>query len=215
MRRYTEEEIKFIKKHTGSKTVKAIAVHLDRSYPSVFKKIQQLHLDTGYAWSDEDVHYLINHYEKETLEEIANHLKRNKGSVRAKIKRLGLVATDIAQVRKRKEKHFYPWTNKEEELLRSLAESRTFTYPDIAEKLNRSERSIQSKLRRLKLPTPMPLDRHNFYTTEDEKELEKLYKEGNTLEEIGFRMNRSARAVKGKLIRMGYDTSRRFWEVRK
>lgn len=53
MKKWTEYEINYIKYNIKTKTIKQIAIDLDRSESSIYSKISKLNIEKNFKWNDE------------------------------------------------------------------------------------------------------------------------------------------------------------------
>lgn len=91
-RRYTEDDIRFIRKWWKRKTVAQIARHVRRSESAVRTKAWELGLTNGHEglWTEEEVAVLRSNYGFKKASEIARMLDRSTHAVSQKIFALGL-----------------------------------------------------------------------------------------------------------------------------
>lgn len=75
LKKWTEEEILFLKENYYSLEAKKLSASLGRSISSIRTKFSKLGLCKLKKWSKKDSEYLIKNYDKKTLEEIAHKLK--------------------------------------------------------------------------------------------------------------------------------------------
>lgn len=112
---------------------------------------------------------------------------------------------DIIKSRKIKRSNNHAWTDEEDRLLRSMLNAYKYTYPEISQRINRSEGAIKRRIRDLGLKQrPVRLNNHVKYTDEEVKMIVEMFDKGHCLEDIAHRINKSALGVRGKLERMGY-----------
>ncbi|UQD52329.1 hypothetical protein C0971_10125 [Bacillus methanolicus] len=112
---------------------------------------------------------------------------------------------DFIKKRKIKKNNYDPWTEEEDNILKGMLNAYKYTYPEIAQRLNRSEAGIKRRIQELGLKArPVRLNNHVKYTPEEVKLIEELIDKGHCLEDIASRINKSALGVRGKLERMGY-----------
>lgn len=93
-RKYTDEEIQFIKSNYQILTIQEIADALNRTYSSIFSKAQDIGLTKAgcknNVWSKDEINFIIANYKNMTNNEIANELNRTKQAVAVKISKLNL-----------------------------------------------------------------------------------------------------------------------------
>lgn len=98
-----------------------------------------------------------------------------------------------------------PWTPEEENILKGMLNAYSYTYPEIAQRLNRSEGAIKRRIRDLGLKSrPVRLNNTIKYTQEEVEMIVNLFDKGHCVEDIASRINKSALGVRGKLERLGY-----------
>lgn len=97
------------------------------------------------------------------------------------------------------------WSSEEDRMLRNMVNAHKFTYPEIAQRLKRSQGAVKRRLLDLDMKArPIALNNQVKYTRQDVATLLDLVSKGYSMEEIGHRLNKSALGVRGKLERMGY-----------
>lgn len=94
-RRWTEEEIEFLKENYEKEKPEKIAEELSRSLSSVYCKAQSLNLSSkrcgyGRKWTSEEEKYLKENYSELPPQKIADELDRSLNSVYGKAKNLDL-----------------------------------------------------------------------------------------------------------------------------
>ena len=143
MKRWTKEEIEYLKKYAKKKTYKELAVDLHRTQSCVEVKMRKVNIKPKLMreileWTKEEADYIKNNAKDKTCHEISNDLCRPYSSVSQKIHNL-----DITSKLLKKE-----WTKNEIDVAQSLA-SNDKTYQEIADELNRTKLSVERKLVRL------------------------------------------------------------------
>lgn len=114
-------------------------------------------------------------------------------------------AADHIKVQKIKKSNNNAWTEEEDNILKGMLNAYCYTYPQIAERLKRSEAAIKTRIYDLGiLARPVHLNNHVKYTPEEEMLIISLFERGHCLEDIAARLNKSALGVRGKMERMGY-----------
>ncbi|RLC78613.1 MAG: hypothetical protein DRI61_09580 [Chloroflexi bacterium] len=91
-KRWTDEEIAFMKDYYGILSPKEIARRLGRSYNAVRNKAVELGLTKSLDWTDKEIALLKALYGRMPASEIAKLLGRSEDSVYHKAMRLGLKA---------------------------------------------------------------------------------------------------------------------------
>ena len=98
LKRYTPEELKFIKNNYKKMTVEQIAKSLDRSEKAVRSKIEQLGLKLSnlkrnepFKWTADKEKVILENYQKISDYEVAKLLDTSEGIVFRKRKRMGLI----------------------------------------------------------------------------------------------------------------------------
>ncbi|SFH68916.1 helix-turn-helix domain-containing protein [Pisciglobus halotolerans] len=99
-----------------------------------------------------------------------------------------------------------PWTTWEISELKFLLNQEKYTYPEISEKLNRSQGALKRKIYDLNLPWPVYVNRTAVppYTQEEIDKAIDLYKSGYPLAEVAKMIGRTEMGLRGKLERSGY-----------
>lgn len=103
--------------------------------------------------------------------------------------------------------HSTPWSKEEDEKLKWMLRQFKYTYPEIAEELQRTQGAVKRRILDLGLKErPIRLYNHIKYTPDEEKMLVEMLEKGYCFEEIASRLgsHRSALGVRGKAERMGY-----------
>lgn len=96
------------------------------------------------------------------------------------------------------------WTADDDLILRSMVNAYSYTYAEIAQRLQRSENAISVRLTVLKLKArPLPA-RKTSWTPEQENLLLQLFDGGYGLNTIGEKLGRNSIAVRCKMQDMGY-----------
>lgn len=139
----TEQDCEYIKKYYEQKTVKELAIDLNKSIGTIYKTIQKLGLEykdrDGKVWTDDEISFLKNNYLTMTYVEIADYLKRSLRSVQSKASLLKL----------RKGISAKNWSKEEIEFLKENANS--MGYDEIARHINRSLSAIYNRVYELQL----------------------------------------------------------------
>lgn len=91
---WTKQDEIYLQQNYGKKSIKEIANYLGRSYDSVQRKAQRMHITMhketkSKLWTQEEIDYLEKWYEKRGSEFIAKKLNRTKYAVRKKAQALG------------------------------------------------------------------------------------------------------------------------------
>lgn len=112
---------------------------------------------------------------------------------------------DLIKARTIKKSQNDPWSYEEDNILKGMLNAYRYTYPEIAQRLNRSEGAIKRRISDLGLKQrPIRLNNHVKYKPEEVELIITLFDKGHCLEDIASRINKSALGVRGKLERMGY-----------
>lgn len=112
---------------------------------------------------------------------------------------------DLLKKMRIKKSHNHPWTYEEDNILKGMLHAFRYTYPEIAQRVNRSEGAVKRRIWQLGLKArPVRLNNHIKYTEEELILIETLLEKGHCLEDIAARINKSAIGVRGKLERLGY-----------
>lgn len=90
-RKWSEEEIEYLKKNATKKSIKDIAKKLNRTENSIKNKYQHLKLkSSNKIWTEYELNYIQDNWGKKTYEEMSKKLKRSAGAIKEKGARLGL-----------------------------------------------------------------------------------------------------------------------------
>jgi hypothetical protein len=140
-KRWTEEEIKILKRHYRKRGANYVAQFVEHSPDTIMFKAAQLGIRTNKfrAWEKWEDNYLKRHHTDRSYESIAKTLKRSKKSVTHRASALGLTT-------KRSEN----WTEEDLQKLKELYPNRRNSLEKIAALLNRTKVSIMIKARRMK-----------------------------------------------------------------
>ncbi|MBT2722293.1 hypothetical protein [Bacillus sp. ISL-46] len=112
---------------------------------------------------------------------------------------------DFIKARKIRKSHNHAWTIEEDNILKGMLSAYKYTYPEIAQRVNRSEGAVKRRIKDLSLKQrPIRLNNHIKYKPEEVELIVTLFDKGHCLEDIASRINKSALGVRGKLERMGY-----------
>lgn len=101
------------------------------------------------------------------------------------------------------------WTKEEESRLRGMLNSFSYTYPEIAKILGRSERSLRVKIHELGIKARPVRKDWKEWTDDEVQTLIDLFEKGYGFNTIAEKIGRSAISCYGKLERMGYKGIRR------
>ena len=97
--------------------------------------------------------------------------------------------------------HNAKWTKAEDKELLRLLRMYRYTYPEISERLNRSEGAIQRRVLDLGIKErPLKADNHNIWTDEQIKTLCRMIKEGSNYEVMSRTIGKSTKAIRGKVF---------------
>ena len=96
--------------------------------------------------------------------------------------------------------HNAKWTESEDKELLRLLRTYRYTYPEIANRLQRSEGAIQRRVNDLGIKErPLKADNHNLWTEEEILTLCQMIKEGSNYESISQVIGKSTKAIRGKV----------------
>jgi DNA-binding CsgD family transcriptional regulator len=155
LKKWTEQEIEYLKKWYCKKPTTQIAKYLDRTEDSIRRKADRLGITDasnkirGEEWKEKEINYLKKWYNKKTIRELAATLNRSRSSIQNKANRLGLLDSD-------KRNDSRPWTEEEVEYLEKYFEK--YSSNTMAFKLKRSINSVRRKAQSIGL---------NAYVCED------------------------------------------------
>lgn len=141
-KRWTEDEIKILKKFYSKKGANYVARFVEHSPDTVMLKAAQLGLRTNKfrSWEKWEDNYLKRHHGDRSYESIAKTLKRTKKSVLHRACKLKLT-------NKRSEY----WNPQDLELLKKLYPNRNYSLKEIGVMLNRTPVSVMIKARRMRI----------------------------------------------------------------
>ena len=143
-KRWTEQEVEYLKQHYGVKSAREIAETLGRPLNGLHSKAETLGLDgkrghwssTGKrvgAWTDEEIKFLQENYLDLGAEECANQLGRTKAAVHGKIRQVGGGRPSIGPK--------VEWSEKDLDFLRENYQA--LSWEELVEKLGRTEQAVQ------------------------------------------------------------------------
>lgn len=97
--------------------------------------------------------------------------------------------------------HNTKWTETEDKELLRLLRAYRYTYPEIAERLHRSEGAIQRRVNNLGIKErPIKADNHTLWTEEQLQTLCQMIKAGSNYESMSRAIGKSAKAIRGKVF---------------
>lgn len=189
-RKWTEEEIKFLKDNLGSMSNQEIANALGRNIGSVAAKATKLNVPrkNNRKWTEEDYQFLRDNAATMTNEEIAKALDRNIGSVAKIIPAMGL----------ERKTAYAKWSEKDVAFLKNNAIN--MSNKQLAKALNRNIGSITAKLSELQLGERENITHKKW--TEDEVNFLKNNASNMTNKELAKALNRSVGSVSLKVSTM-------------
>ena len=176
-KKWTEEEIEFLKKNYKSKTNYSLAKELKRSYSSVTLKAQALGLTDSKStfthqvitevvkplskqakaalnrvgWTKKETSFLKENYGKMSFEELAKNLGRSVGSVSGKVSGLGL---PLKKAKKDKNNRKL-WTKDDVQYLKNNYGKKSVKV--LAKQLKRTPYSITSKAHEINVKVESPI----------------------------------------------------------
>ena len=99
--------------------------------------------------------------------------------------------------------HNAQWTEAEERELLRLLKQYKYTYPEIAERLHRSEGAIQRRVLDLGIKErPIKADNHILWTDEELHIVAEMIKSGSNYESMSRAVGKSAKAIRGRVYQM-------------
>lgn len=157
IKRFTDEDIKFLEENYMTMTHAEMAEKLGRTKGTISTKLSQLgftkKLET--RWTEYQVNFLKENYENMLYSDIAEKLGRTESNIRAKCFDLNLVKKDS-------------WTEEEIEFLKSVYYD--FSNSEIAEMMGRTQNSIHIKGSKLGLKkSPYYCDYDFFHNIDTEE----------------------------------------------
>lgn len=97
--------------------------------------------------------------------------------------------------------HNAKWTEAEDKELLRLLRTYRYTYPEIAERLRRSEGAIQRRVNDLGIKErPLKADNHTLWTEEQIQTLCQMIKDGSNYESMSRVLGKSSKAIRGKVF---------------
>ena len=97
--------------------------------------------------------------------------------------------------------HNAKWTEAEDKELLRLLRTYRYTYPEIADRLRRSEGAIQRRVNDLGIKErPLKADNHTLWTEEQIQTLCQMIKDGSNYESMSRVLGKSSKAIRGKVF---------------
>jgi transposase-like protein len=97
------------------------------------------------------------------------------------------------------------WSKEDDRRLSNMVHAYQYTYPEIANRLQRTESALKRRLYDLGIKArPLSLNNMIKYTDQEVQQMIMLYEKGYGLNSIAESLNKSALGVRGKLERLGY-----------
>ena len=97
--------------------------------------------------------------------------------------------------------HNEKWSEAEDKELLRLLRMYRYTYPEIADRLHRSEGAIQRRVNDLGIKErPIKADNHNLWTEEQLQTLCRMIKAGSNYESMSRAIGKSSKAIRGKVF---------------
>ena len=97
--------------------------------------------------------------------------------------------------------HNAKWSEAEDKELLRLLRAYRYTYPEIADRLRRSEGAVQRRVNDLGIKErPLKADNHNLWTDEQLKTLCRMIKAGGNYESMSRVIGKSSKAIRGKVF---------------
>lgn len=158
-RRWTEEEIKFLRRHYVRMGREFVADHLQRSRTCVAGKARHIGIrrEVHRDWSRFEDNYIARMFGKKPSRSISRTLQRSIHAVRARASMLGVTVEKVP-----------PYTKEERALIKQLYESGV-SATVIARQLGRPESSIRTRINRWGFKSSRP------WTKREERFLQKNY----------------------------------------
>lgn len=91
MKKWTEQELEFLKNNYIKMSYKELANYLGRSIPSVKHKAERNNLNMPRRWTEQDIEYLKQNFKTMSYKKLAIDLNRTKAAVDCKVNELGLI----------------------------------------------------------------------------------------------------------------------------
>ena len=145
-RRWSDSEVKLLKKRHPNATLQSIADKLGRSLDVVGNKALKLGLrkETHVPWTIQEETLLKKLYADNSTKDVAKQVGRSVAVVRDKASKLG-----AKKYYKKHPKKYHAWSKKELKLLKKLYPSRTAQ--EIADRLGRSVLAVRLRIVKLGL----------------------------------------------------------------
>ena len=97
--------------------------------------------------------------------------------------------------------HNAKWTEAEDKELLRLLRTYRYTYPEIADRLRRSEGAIQRRVNDLGIKErPLKADNHTLWTEDQIQTLCQMIKDGSNYESMSRVLGKSSKAIRGKVF---------------
>ena len=183
-RKYTSEELDFIKNNWQIITVSDMARHLKVSRTMIQRQADLMGLpklgnNPYIKWTDEEIEKLRNLSQNKTITELAKYFKTTNEAIQTVASRNCIDLID-------EKVH---WTEEDNLLLKEYA--KTMDLSEIAEKMNRSTSSIRLQAKRKGISIMKNKKHQNsIWTKENSEQLKELALQGKTLLQIAKIMNK-------------------------
>ena len=189
---WTKEEIQFLKNNYSSLTTEELVKHFKRDRKAISAKARYIGLSNKRLLTIEEKEFIKKHYSTASWNFLLEGLNKKKSAI---IK----IANDMGIIREAVPFSF--WT--EEEKMYFKENYLVMTYKDMANTLNRSLISVNSKSYKLRKKDNLANKcEHVFYTEKEDVYIKENY-QYKTLREIGHFLRRSRKTIEYRLYELG------------
>lgn len=198
-RKYTDEELKYIKDNWGIISISEIAINLKVSNTMVQKQADLMNLpklgrNPYKKWTEEEIDKLRNLSEKKTITQLATYFKTTNEAITTVAYRNSIELID--------EK--IHWTEEDNKLLREYA--KTMDFAEIAKEMNRTSSAVRLQAKRQGIEVQHNKSHKDSIWTEDNsKQLQELVFQNKTLLEITKIMKKKDETIKQKARELGLE----------
>lgn len=183
LRRFTEEEEKYILENYKTKSVTEIAKELGRELSTVTRKMKNMGIyKPNKRWTKEQELFLMKNKENMTIEEMAEKIGKTRRAVYARMLKIS------------EERKILKWNCSEDKFL--IENYKNMSFKEMATILGKKIHSVQSRIIRL------GLSKRCFYT-EYELNFIKYSYNGKNIKEIAEKLDRTEIAIKNMVNKMG------------
>lgn len=201
-RKYTEEELNYIKDNWGIIPVSDMARALKVSRIMIQTQADQMNLrklgNNPYKkWTQDEIDKLQRLSKTKTITELAKYFKTTNNAIITIANRRGIELIDSKIL----------WTEEDNKTLKELAKTMDISEIAIAMGRNTSAIRLQAKRQNIEL-IPNKKYRDSIWTEENTKQLKKLASDGKTILEIATIMNKKDQTISKKAREFGINISK-------